>query len=137
VSLADLDSVRAVLSQFRRVAGALRPIRPDALAVFVLRFKLPESPRWLVAHAQGDKALAILAHMKLPTPSPGQKLVAGSTTGAVRDPLLIVFRKYPLRMVAGPFQIKLVGRHIREKPVLRQLESCERSTEGVGEQSFS
>ena len=33
-----------------------------ALIVFVFRFSLPESPRWLATHGQGERALDLLAH---------------------------------------------------------------------------
>jgi putative MFS transporter len=38
-----------------------------ALIVFVLRFSLPESPRWLATHGRGDAALEILTRMGLHT----------------------------------------------------------------------
>ena len=81
--------------------GVYATIGVGALTVFVLRFALPESPRWLVTHGKGQKAVDILGRMKLPVPSAEQNLVAESTNVAVKDPLLIVLRKYPLRVVAG------------------------------------
>ena len=72
-----------------------------ALAVFVLRFTLPESPRWLATHGRGTEALAILQRMGLGGPRPGQTLVADSGSNVHRDPLLIVFRSYPFRLFAG------------------------------------
>ena len=39
-----------------------------ALVIFVLRFSLPESPRWLATHGQGQRALDLLQRMGMRTP---------------------------------------------------------------------
>src|SRR6266581_4000175 len=38
-----------------------------ALVIFVLRFSLPESPRWLATHGEGQRALDLLGRMRLRT----------------------------------------------------------------------
>src|SRR6202040_3621863 len=38
-----------------------------ALIIFVLRFSLPESPRWLATHGKGQRALDLLQRMGLRT----------------------------------------------------------------------
>ena len=72
-----------------------------ALAVFVLRFSLPESPRWLATHGRGREALAILGRMGLKQPEPDDVLVEDAGSAVHRDPLMIVFRSYPFRLFAG------------------------------------
>ena len=42
-----------------------------ALIVWVLRFNLPESPRWLATHGKGDAALKILPAFGIAGPPPG------------------------------------------------------------------
>ena len=43
-----------------------------ALIVFVFRFSLPESPRWLATHGQGERALDLLERMGLGRPAAGR-----------------------------------------------------------------
>ena len=38
-----------------------------ALIIFILRFSLPESPRWLATHGHGQRALDLLQRMGLRT----------------------------------------------------------------------
>jgi MFS transporter, putative metabolite:H+ symporter len=71
-----------------------------ALVVFVLRFSLPESPRWLATHGQGQRALDLLQRMGLRT-VPLNTLRTGAASDAHSDPFLVVFRQYPGRVVAG------------------------------------
>ncbi|HEX3536021.1 MAG TPA: MFS transporter [Stellaceae bacterium] len=71
-----------------------------ALIVFVMRFSLPESPRWLATHGQGQRALDLLQRMGLRTVPLGTlKKDAASDTKS--DPIGIVLRQYPGRVVAG------------------------------------
>ena len=44
-----------------------------ALIVFVFRFSLPESPRWLATHGQGERALDLLERMGLGRPPPARR----------------------------------------------------------------
>jgi putative MFS transporter len=71
-----------------------------ALIVFVFRFSLPESPRWLATHGQGQRALDILQRMGLKT-VPLETLSTGAASDTHSDPFGIVFREYPRRVIAG------------------------------------
>ena len=71
-----------------------------ALIVFVFRFSLPESPRWLATHGQGQRALDILQRMGLKT-VPLETLATDAASDTHSDPFGIVFRKYPRRVIAG------------------------------------
>ena len=70
-----------------------------ALIVFVFRFTLPESPRWLATHGQGRKALDILARLGLPAPK--GELATSAASDTKSDPFMIVFRMFPRRVIAG------------------------------------
>ncbi len=71
-----------------------------ALVIFVLRFSLPESPRWLATHGQPQRALDLLQRMGLSTaPLSSLRMDAASDTHS--DPFLVVFRRYPRRVIAG------------------------------------
>jgi putative MFS transporter len=71
-----------------------------ALIVFVFRFSLPESPRWLATHGQGQRALDILQRMGLKT-VPLETLATDAESDTHSDPFGIVFRRYPRRVIAG------------------------------------
>jgi MFS transporter, putative metabolite:H+ symporter len=71
-----------------------------ALVVFVLRFSLPESPRWLATHGEGQRALDLLGRMGLET-VPLDALAAGAASDTRSDPIGLVFRRYPQRVIAG------------------------------------
>jgi MFS transporter, putative metabolite:H+ symporter len=71
-----------------------------ALVVFVLRFSFPESPRWLATHGRGARALDILERMGIARPDP-TTLVKDAASRSRSDPFLVVFRDYPLRVVAS------------------------------------
>ncbi len=71
-----------------------------ALLVFALRFSLPESPRWLAARGQGDRALEVLKRLRI-TPPPAATFAASPPVAAASDPFGIVFRQYRRRVVAG------------------------------------
>src|SRR6266576_3512758 len=71
-----------------------------ALVIFVLRFSLPESPRWLATHGQGRRALDLLQRMGLRT-VPIEALRSDAASDTKSDPIGIVFRNYPRRVIAG------------------------------------
>ncbi len=71
-----------------------------ALIIFVLRFSLPESPRWLATHGQGQRALDLLQRMGLRT-VPLETLATDAASDTKSDPIGIVFRNYPRRVIAG------------------------------------
>ena len=71
-----------------------------ALIIFVLRFSLPESPRWLATHGQGQRALDLLRRMNLPAP-PLASLRLDAASNTRSDPIGIVFRRYPRRVIAA------------------------------------
>jgi len=70
-----------------------------ALIVFVFRFSLPESPRWLATHGKGDKALDVLKNMGLQGPT--EKLTTDAASDTKTDPFMVVFRQFPSRVIAG------------------------------------
>ncbi len=72
-----------------------------ALIVFVFRFSLPESPRWLATHGQGDRALELLARMGLGRPAAGETLIVDAASNTHSDPFVVVFRHYRGRVIAG------------------------------------
>jgi putative MFS transporter len=71
-----------------------------ALIVFVLRFSLPESPRWLATHGQGRRALDLLQRMGIRTP-PIESLATDAASDTKSDPFGIIFRAYPGRVISG------------------------------------
>ena len=71
-----------------------------ALIVFVMRFSLPESPRWLATHGQGQRALDLLQRMGLRT-VPLSSLRTDAASDTKSDPIGIVLRNYPGRVAAG------------------------------------
>ena len=71
-----------------------------ALIVFVMRFSLPESPRWLATHGQGQRALDLLQRMGLRT-VPLSSLSIDAASDTKSDPIGIVLRNYPGRVAAG------------------------------------
>src|SRR5467141_1497840 len=71
-----------------------------ALVIFVLRFSLPESPRWLATHGQGRRALDLLQRMGLRT-VPIETLRTDAASDTKSDPIGIVLREYPGRLIAG------------------------------------
>ena len=71
-----------------------------ALIIFVLRFSLPESPRWLATHGQGQRAMNLLGRMGLKT-VPVESLRTDATSDTKSDPFGIIFRSYPKRVISG------------------------------------
>ncbi|MGA9008605.1 MAG: MFS transporter [Xanthobacteraceae bacterium] len=70
-----------------------------ALIVWVLRFALPESPRYLSTHGKGKEALDVLT--KLGIDGPKEPLTTDAASDTKSDPFAVVFRQYPRRVVAG------------------------------------
>jgi MFS transporter, putative metabolite:H+ symporter len=71
-----------------------------ALIIFILRFSLPESPRWLATHGKGQRALDLLKRMNLPAP-PLESLAVDAASDTKSDPLGIVLREYPRNVIAS------------------------------------
>jgi MFS transporter, putative metabolite:H+ symporter len=71
------------------------------LVVFLLTFALPESPRWLVTHGQGARALDLLERMGLGRPAAGEIFVADALADIHSDPVGVVFRRYRGRIIAA------------------------------------
>ncbi len=74
-------------------------IGAGALIVWVFRFTLPESPRYLATHGRGDEALAVLARLGIAGPT--QPLSTDAASNTKSDPFGVVFRMFPKRVVAG------------------------------------
>ena len=72
-----------------------------ALIVFVFRFSLPESPRWLATHGQGERALELLRRMGISGPREGETLVSDAASNTHSDPIGVVFTHYRGRVIAG------------------------------------
>jgi MFS transporter, putative metabolite:H+ symporter len=70
-----------------------------ALIVWVFRFALPESPRYLSTHGKGKEALDVLARLRIPGPT--EPLTTDAASDTKSDPFAVVFRMFPVRVVAG------------------------------------
>ncbi len=70
-----------------------------ALIVWVLRFTLPESPRYLSTHGRGEEALEVLGRLGIPRPT--QPLTTDAASDSKSDPFGVVFRQFPVRVIAG------------------------------------
>jgi MFS transporter, putative metabolite:H+ symporter len=79
--------------------GVWLVIGVGALIVWVFRFTLPESPRYLATHGRGDEAIKVLGRLGIPGPT--QPLSAGATSNIKSDPFSVVFSKFPTRVIAG------------------------------------
>jgi putative MFS transporter len=71
------------------------------LLVFALSFALPESPRWLVTHGQGRRALDLLERMGLGGRASGDQFVKNEADNVQSDPMSVVFRRYRKRIIAA------------------------------------
>ena len=74
-------------------------IGATALVVWVFRFTLPESPRYLATHGRGKEALDVLARLDIAGPKVPLSTDAASNTKS--DPFSVVFRMFPKRVIAG------------------------------------
>jgi MFS transporter, putative metabolite:H+ symporter len=70
-----------------------------ALIVWVFRFTLPESPRYLATHGRGQDAIKVLARLGIAGPTEALSTDAASDTKS--DPFSVVFSKFPSRVIAG------------------------------------
>jgi len=70
-----------------------------ALIVWVFRFTLPESPRYLATHGRGEEAIAVLKRLGISGPTAPLSTDIASDTKS--DPFAVVFKMYPMRVVAG------------------------------------
>ena len=70
-----------------------------ALIVWVFRFTLPESPRYLATHGRGDEALKVLGRLGIAGPT--EPLTTDAASNTKSDPFGVVFRLFPKRVIAG------------------------------------
>ncbi len=70
-----------------------------ALIVWVFRFTLPESPRYLATHGRGEEALGLLERLGIPRPT--QPLSTDAASNTKSDPFGVVFSMFPKRVIAG------------------------------------
>ena len=70
-----------------------------ALIVWVFRFTLPESPRYLATHGRGEQALNVLERLGIPRPK--EPLATDAASNTRSDPFALVFRMFPRRVIAG------------------------------------
>ena len=70
-----------------------------ALIVWVFRFALPESPRYLATHGRGKEALDVLARLGIAGPK--EQLATSAASDTKSDPFGIVFKMFPRRVIAG------------------------------------
>src|SRR5580704_4308206 len=70
-----------------------------ALVVWVFRFTLPESPRYLATHGRGDEAIKILNDLGIAGPTEPLSTDVASNTKS--DPFAVVFKMFPRRVIAG------------------------------------
>jgi MFS transporter, putative metabolite:H+ symporter len=70
-----------------------------ALIVWVLRFTLPESPRYLSTHGRGQEALDVLGRLGIALPK--EPLATDAASDTKSDPFAVVFSQFPVRVVAG------------------------------------
>jgi len=71
-----------------------------ALIVWVFRFTLPESPRYLATHGKGQQALDVLGRLGIATPTLTE-LSTSAASNTRSDPFGVVFRMFPVRVIAG------------------------------------
>jgi MFS transporter, putative metabolite:H+ symporter len=70
-----------------------------ALIVWVFRFTLPESPRYLATHGRGKEALDVLARLGIAGPK--EQLTTSAASDTKSDPFVVVFKQFPTRVIAG------------------------------------
>jgi putative MFS transporter len=71
-----------------------------ALIVWIFRFTLPESPRYLATHGKGQQALDVLNRLGISTPALST-LSSDAASNTKSDPFGVVFRMFPKRVIAG------------------------------------
>ena len=81
--------------------GAWILIGAGALVVWVFRFTLPESPRYLSTHGRGQEALDVLKRLQIPNVPALSSLTADAASNTKSDPFGVVFRQFPKRVIAG------------------------------------
>jgi putative MFS transporter len=67
--------------------------------VWVFRFTLPESPRYLATHGRGEQALNVLERLGIARPK--EPLATDAASNTKSDPFALVFRMFPKRVIAG------------------------------------
>jgi MFS transporter, putative metabolite:H+ symporter len=70
-----------------------------ALIIWVFRFTLPESPRYLATHGRGDDAIKVLERLGIKGPTEPLSTDAASNTKS--DPIGVVLSMFPVRVIAG------------------------------------
>jgi MFS transporter, putative metabolite:H+ symporter len=70
-----------------------------ALIIWVFRFTLPESPRYLATHGRGDEAIKVLERLDIKGPT--EPLSSDAASDTKSDPIGVVLRMFPVRVVAG------------------------------------
>ena len=70
-----------------------------ALIVWLFRFWLPESPRYLATHGRGKEALDVLSRLGIAGPK--EPLTTDAASNTKSDPFAVVFKMFPVRVVAG------------------------------------
>jgi len=70
-----------------------------ALIVWVFRFTLPESPRYLSTHGRGKEALDVLSRLGIAGPK--EPLTTDAASDTKSDPFAVVFGQFPVRVIAG------------------------------------
>jgi putative MFS transporter len=70
-----------------------------ALLVWIFRFALPESPRFLATHGRGNEALDVLERLGLKRPT--EPLATDAASDTKSDPVRLVFSQFPTRVIAG------------------------------------
>src|SRR5215467_3140861 len=72
-----------------------------SLVVWVFRFSLPESPRYLATHGRGQEALDVLKRLDIPSVPALSALSTDAASNTRSDPFAVVFRMFPRRVIAG------------------------------------
>jgi putative MFS transporter len=70
-----------------------------ALIVWLFRFALPESPRYLATHGRSKEALDVLGRLRIDGPK--EPLTTSAASDTKSDPFAIVFKMFPRRVIAG------------------------------------
>jgi putative MFS transporter len=70
-----------------------------ALIVWLFRFTLPESPRYLSTHGKSKEALDVLGRLGIAGPT--EPLTTSAASDTKSDPFGIVFKMFPRRVIAG------------------------------------